>query len=69
MTTKKYTYFFLTQIKEASVALANFAVISVPAPPTDIAISPNSELIAAYFKDKALAVVYSLQGTMVAKIE
>jgi len=68
-TAKRYTYLSLTQIKEASVVLANFAVIAVPAPPSDIVISPNSELIAAFFKDKALAVVYNLQGTMVAKIE
>ena len=59
----------LIQIKEASVALNNFIVLPVTSPPSDIIISPNSELIALYFKDKSLALVYDIKGTPIAKIE
>lgn len=57
------------QIKEASVALHNFSVIPISSPPSDIQISPNSELIAVYFKDKHIVQVFTIKGTAVARIE
>lgn len=43
------------------VALANA--------PSDIAISPDSELIAVLYKEKAMILVFNPKGALVAKIE
>lgn len=58
-----------TQVKESSVALHNFSVIPINSPPSDIQVSPNSELIAVYFKDKNITQVFTIKGAVVAKIE
>jgi hypothetical protein len=51
------------------VALNNFTVIAIASAPSEVIISPNSELLAVYFKDKGLAIVYNVKGAVVAKIE
>ena len=56
-------------IKESSVNLSNFAVVNLPSQPTDLVISPDSELIALLFKEKSLVLVFNHKGTLVAKIE
>ena len=56
-------------MKESSVNLNNFCVISVSTKPSELIISPNSELIAIYFKEKGIALVYNIKGNIVAKIE
>ena len=56
-------------IKESSVNLSNFAVVNLPSQPTDLLISPDSELIALLFKEKSLVMVFNHKGALVAKIE
>jgi WD40 repeat protein len=56
-------------IKESSVNLSNFAVVNLPTQPTDLLISPDSELIALLFKEKHSVLVFNPKGTLVAKIE
>jgi len=51
------------------VGLNNFAVITVNANPSDIVISPNSELFAAVFKEKGQVLIYNVKGVQIAKIE
>ena len=56
-------------MKECSLALKNICIISVPATPSDIAISPNSELIALCFRDKSTVIVYDVKGKLVARMQ
>jgi hypothetical protein len=57
------------EIKESSVNLSNFALVNVASQPSDLAVSPDSELIALLFKDKSLVLVFNPKGALVAKIE
>lgn len=63
--------FVSRKVKDCSVALNNITVIPITEaqPPTDIQISPNSENIAIFFKDKATAIVYNNKGNIIAKID
>jgi hypothetical protein len=50
------------------VTLNNFAVIPINTPPSDIVVSPNSDLIAVLCREKAFVLVYNTKGTLIARI-
>jgi hypothetical protein len=48
--------------------LNNFAIVAVSGYPSDIVISPNSELFAVVSKEKAQVSIYNVKGVQIAKI-
>lgn len=50
--------------------LNNFSCIPIAGSvPSDISISPNSEMLAVSFKDRSLVLIYSIKAVLIAKIE